>query len=188
MSKSALRRRVAPSVPLQISFSDEKGSFTHSYRVAFNLNVLSEISEKTGLSALNFDIWTKLNAKVLLVMLWAALLPNHEEFDTRDRDGHRTDEGLETIGSWFDGENQEKAASALWDAYLLYLPKDQADLLRKEREKAEKERTDGGLPPPGGEPPLAIPATETSAPESTGSDSGLSVVMTSESVRAKSAT
>lgn len=149
---TALRRRIAPSVPLEISFSDENGEFTRAYRVAFNLNVLAEISEKTGLSALSFDLWTKLDARVLRAMLWAALLPNHPEFDTHDRNG-RTDEGIETIGSWLQGDNQENAARALWDAYLLYLPKDQAELLRTEREKAEK-GTPASAPEKSGEVPL----------------------------------
>lgn len=170
---TALRRRVAPSAPLEISFTDENGTFTQTYRVAFNLNVLSEISEKTGLSALGFDLWTKLDARVLRAMLWAALLPNHPEFDTRDRNG-RTDEGIETIGSWLDGDNQDKAAHALWEAYLLYLPKDQAELLRTEREKAEK-GPDVALSPTGGEIPLAS------------SNSGPLPDTTSESQIAKSA-
>src|ERR1035437_5231613 len=117
---SGLRRRVAPSHPLEISFSDELGSFTETYRLAFNLNVLAEISEKTGLSALGADIWGRMDAKVLRATLWAALLPYQPKFDTRNGSGHRTDEGLEIVGSWLDGENQERAVKALSEAYLLY--------------------------------------------------------------------
>jgi hypothetical protein len=170
---TALRRRVAPSAPLEISFSDENGSFTQTYRVAFDLNVFAEISEKTGVPALSLDLWTKLDARVLRAMLWAALLPNHPEFDTRDRKG-RTNEGIETIGSWLDGDNQERSAHALWEAYLLYLPDDQAEELRMRREKAET-GTPAASPEKSGEVPLVS------------SNSGPLLDMTSESPNAKSA-
>jgi hypothetical protein len=175
MSDSALRRRIAPSVPLIIEYTDERGSFSEAYRVSFNLNVLAEISEKTGLTALSFDIWIKLSARVLRVMLWAALLPHQPKFAAED--------GIEAVGSMLDGTNQEKAVRALWDAYLLYLPKDQADALRRERERAEKAAAEGG-----DADPLASEATEEPNPSpSDGSSSGPSLVTTAESPKAKSA-
>jgi hypothetical protein len=173
MSDSALRRRIAPSVPLIVEYTDEKGPFSKAYRLAFNLNVLAEISEKTGLQALSFDIWIKLSARVLRVMLWAALLPHQPEF--------YADDGIETVGSMLDGENQEKAVRALWDAYLLYLPKDQAEALQRERTRAEKAATEGG-----GDLPLATPATEQPNPSpSDGLNSGPSLVTTAKSQKAK---
>jgi hypothetical protein len=173
MPVSALRRRIAPSVPLLIEYTDEQGSFSHAYRVSFNLNVLAEISEKTGLSALTGDIFIKLSARVLRVMLWAALLPQHPEFDS--------EEGLEVVGSMLDGDNQFRALTALWEAYLLYLPADQAAAMRRERERAEKEARGEALP-------LAEGATEpTETSPSDGSNSGPLLVTTAESLKAKSA-
>jgi hypothetical protein len=175
---TALRRRVAPTVPVEISFSDDKGNFKRTYRVCFNLNVLAEISEKTGISALTIDMWVKLDARVLRAMFWAALLPNHgEEFDTRDRKGGRTDEGLEIVGSWLDGDNQERAARGLWQAYLLYLPKDQAEELEKARKDVEAGTPAAPAPDEGGDLPLA----------SAGSSSGPPPDTISESPKAKSA-
>lgn len=180
---SALRRRVAPSVPLKISFTDGEGQFVKTYRLAFNLNVLAEISEKTGLAALSMDLWSKLDANLILVMLWAALLPEQPAFDTRDKAGHRTDEGLKVVGSWFVAENQERAVEALWDAYLLYLPADQAADLRARRTKLED-------PEPGGDDPLALPKpamVPDAPPISDGSSSGQSADTTLVSPIAKSA-
>src|SRR5258707_10836793 len=99
-------------------------------------------------------------------MLWAALLPHHPEFAAED--------GIETAGSMLDGTNQEKAVRALWDAYLLYLPKDQAEALRRERERGEKEAAEGGDPDP-----LASKTTENPQPSSSdGSSSGPLLVTT----------
>lgn len=48
MPDSAFRRRIAPFSTVEISFTDAEGEFRKRYRLAFNLNVLAEISEKTG--------------------------------------------------------------------------------------------------------------------------------------------
>lgn len=174
---SALRRRIAPSVPLAISFEDENGKFSQIYRVSFDLNVLAEIEEKTGLKSLTDDIWKNLDANLLRAMLWAALLPKHPEFDTQDRNGP-TNDGLETVGSWLDAENGERAIDSLGEAYLLYLPKKEADRIRENRRKQEAgEQLDPTKPATG------IPETESSA----SSGSGRSAGSTSESPRAISA-
>lgn len=174
--RPALRRRIAPSVPLEIAFSDEKGNFKKTYQLAFNLNVLAEISEKTGRAALDLDIWVKLDAIIVRAMLWAALLPFQPEFDTRDaKTGERTDEGIETVGSWLAGENQDRSVTALWDAYLAYLPAERAEALRK----SLNDGIDGGAVP------LEATAKEPNSPD--GSSFGPSPATTSESPIEKSA-
>jgi hypothetical protein len=167
MSRSAFRRRVAPSVPLLIEYEDEQGKFSKLYRLAFNLNVLAEISEKTGLQALTFDLWTNISAQVLRVMFWAALLPHQPEFASA--------EGLEAAGAMLDGASQDACVRALWEAYLLYLPKDQADVVRKMREEASEESR------PSMSPEAAAPAEQLP-----GSSSGVSADTISESPKAKS--
>lgn len=189
--RPALRRRIAPSVPLEISFSDENGNFKKTYRLAFNLNVLAEISEKTGRSALDVSVWAKLDARVIRAMLWAALLPFQPEFDTRDaKTGERTNDGLETVGSWLAGENQDRSVDALWDAYLAYLPANEAEAMRESLKKAnEALRSEALTKSPteddasGGEVPLDQKAKSPTA----GSICGPLPATTSESPIAKSA-
>lgn len=189
--RPALRRRIAPSVPLEISFSDENGNFKKTYRLAFNLNVLAEISEKTGRSALDVSVWAKLDARVIRAMLWAALLPFQPEFDTRDaKTGERTNDGLETVGSWLAGENQDRSVDALWDAYLAYLPANEAEAMRESLKKAnEALRSEALTKSPteddasGGEVPLDQKAKS----PTDGSSSGPLPATTSESPIAKSA-
>jgi hypothetical protein len=175
MTNTALRRRIAPSVPLLIEFTDEKGPFRETYRLAFNLNVLANISEKTGLTGLDFTMWAELSAPRLRAMLWAAMLPYHPEYGT--------EEGLEVVGTMLVGENQTRAADALWEAYLLYLPAADAALMRQMRVQAEAGES------PAGPLPAPAPATETPvmASPSDGSSSGPSVDLTSDSMTAKSA-
>jgi hypothetical protein len=188
---TALRRRVAPSVPLEISFSDENGSFAETFQVAFNLNVLAEISEKTGLTALGYDIWLHVDAKTLRAILWAALLPYQDDFDTYAKNGRRTDEGLKVVGSWLTPENQEKAATALYEAFLLYLPADEAARVRAERAEAEKAAAERAQAiAAGGEVPLAPGEAAKwieASPPMDGSISGPSADTTSASPIAKSA-
>ena len=169
MPKSALRRRVAPFVPVLIEYEDENGPFSKLYRLAFNLNVLAEISEKTGLQALTFDMWTRLSASILRVMFWSALIPHQPEFDNA--------EGFEVAGSMLNGESQESVVKALWEAYLLYLPKDEAELLRQKRKEALEGESD----------PLEIPAPMTKPASEAGSSSGVSADTTYESPIAQSA-
>lgn len=186
--RSALRRRIAPGTPVEIAFNDAKGNFKKTYTLAFNLNVLAEISEKTGLTALDMQVWLRLDAKILRAMLWAALLPFQPEFDTRDdKTGERTNEGIDTVGSWLTGENQDRAYDALWEAYLAYLPQERAKYWRETTEKARASiaagEEDGAEENSGGE----VPLDERAKSPSDGSNSGRSPATTSESPKAKSA-
>jgi hypothetical protein len=179
--RHALRRRIAPGTPVEIAFSDGQGNFKKTYQLAFNLNVLAEISEKTGLSALDMAVWLKLDAKILRAMLWAALLPFHPEFDTRDaKTGARSDDGLEAVGSWLAGDNQDRVYDALWDAYLAYLPAERAKFWRVAMENAKAGAAAQEPAEEGADSPL-------DPSKSDGSSSGPSPAMTSESPKAKSA-
>lgn len=167
MPKSALRRRVAPFVSVLIEYQDENGAFSELYRLSFNLNVLAEISLQTGLTALTFDIWIRMSASVLRAMFWAALVPHQRQFASAD--------GMEIAGSMLNGESQEKIIEALWQAYLLYLPKEQAELMRKKREEAMADEAN----PPGSPAP-----TTANLSAETGSSSGASADTISDSPKA----
>jgi hypothetical protein len=173
MSDSPFRRKIAPSVPLLIEFTDETGTFSKTFRVAFDLNVLARVSEATGIQALTFELWTKMNALVLRAMLWSALIPYQPYFSKPGR--------LDDVGAMLDGDNQERAIEALWEAYLLYLPKDQREGLKRAREEAMREDGVPLVPTP------ATPAQPTPA-QPAGSSSGPSADTISESATmAKSA-
>lgn len=172
MPESVMRKRIAPSLPLRLDLEDADGTkFVRSFRLSFTLNTLARIQEKTGLKVLGVGIWAELSPKLVGAMLWAALLVTSPEYDTRDEDGESTDEGLETIQSYIDGTNIDRVTETLWDAYLLSLPKDKADILRKARAGGTGEAV----------PNEPTPATG----ESTGSSSGPSPDTTSESLIAK---
>jgi hypothetical protein len=173
-----IKRRIAPSVPLKLELADDNGAtFVRNFRLSFDFNALARIEEKTGLRMLGIGVWTQLSAKVVGAMLWAAILANHPEYDTREADGERTDDGLEAISSYVDLSNAEQVTSALWEAYLRNLPKEKSEALRKA--KAEME---SGATVPNEEAPATPPAT---VPD--GSSSGPSLVTTSESLKANSA-
>jgi hypothetical protein len=81
---------------------------------------------------------------------------------------------LEVIQSYIDGRNVDMVSEKVWDAYLLSLSKEKADLLRKMRT---------GLSPSSEVPNEATPETG----ETTGSDSGPSQDTISDLATAKSA-
>lgn len=184
MSESLLRRRVAPSVPVDIRFSDEQGEFHHTFELAFDFNAVAAVSEVTGEECLNsIEMWYRMDARMLRAMLWAALLRHQPEFDTRDTRGRRNDDGLRAVGSWLRFDDGRRIGDALWKAYLLFLPKDQAEYWRKVREGAEKGKdTESPLVPKNSPEKKEAPA------HSDGANSGLSPATISESATtAKSA-
>jgi hypothetical protein len=167
-----LRRRIAPSVPLNLTIVNEDGStFAVSLQVRFDFNVLARIEEKTGLKMLSgMDMWAKLSASVLSIMLWSAAIPSNPDYDSP--------EGLEAIRSYLNKETADQAANALWEAYLLFLPKKEADLVREMKEKSEKGEAVEANPPTVEQP---------SASNSDGSTSGQSPKELSESASSASA-
>jgi hypothetical protein len=138
MPASPIKKRIAPSVPLTLELTDDGGAtFVRNFRLSFDFNAFARIEEKTGLRMLGIAVWTQLSAKVLGAMLWAAVLAHHEEYDTIDGQGQPTEDGLQVIRSYIDLSNADKIAEALWQAYLLNLPKDKAEMLRKARAEEE---------------------------------------------------
>lgn len=168
-NKLPLARRVRPSIPITLEL-DRGENIT--FQLSFDFNAIVRIEEKTGLRMLNvYAPWAGLSATVLSVMLWAAMLANHPEYDSA--------EGLAIVRSFLDPDNADRAIKALWDAYLAYLPERQAKVMRQMREEAEKAENP---PAPATENP---PASE--AKNSIGSDSGPSPDSISASASASSA-
>jgi hypothetical protein len=167
-----LRRRIAPSVPLTLNVTDDGGAtFAVNLQLRFDFNVLARIEEKTGLTMLSgADMWSKLSASLLSVMLWSAAIPSSPDYDS--------DDGLEAIRSYLDKDAADKAANALMEAYLLFLPKEEADLLRDFGKK-----TEAGKPVPENPPTVEQP----SELKSDGSTSGQSQSMTSDLAKSSSA-
>jgi hypothetical protein len=166
-----LRRRIAPSVPLTLNIVDADGStFAVNLQLRFDFNVLARIEEKTGLKMLNgMEMWKNLSASVLSAILWSAAIPSSPEYDS--------DEGLEAMRSYLDKGTADQAATALWEAYLLFLPKKEADMVREAQKKADEAQV--AVNPPTVEQP--------NASNSDGSTSGQSPKEPSESASSASA-
>jgi len=174
-----IKKRIAPSVPLTLELTDHSGAkFTRNFWLSLDFNAYARIEQKTGLKMLGGGMFTQLSAEVLSAALWAAVLAHHEEYDTIDGKGRPTNDGLEAIRSYIDAGNQDAVFEAVWDAYLISLPKEKADALRKGRDESEK-----GKDPNAAAPAAALPATD---PLPTGSRSGPSPDMTSASMTANS--
>jgi hypothetical protein len=167
-----LRRRIAPSVPLTLNITNEDGStFSVSFQLRFDFNVLARIEEKTGKRMLTgMDIWKQMTATTLSAMLWSAVIPSNPEYDSPD--------GLEAIRSYLNNETADQASNALWEAYLLFLPKKEAEDLREHVAKVNAEGKPAENPPKVEQP---------SALTSTGSTSGQSPKEPSESASSASA-
>jgi hypothetical protein len=191
--KSALKKRIAPSLPLKLELVDDNGStFTRNFRLSFDFNALARIQEKTGIRMLGLEIWGALSASVLSVMFWASVLANQPDYNTVDEDGKPTDEGLEVIRSYMDMSNADQISDACWDAFLLGLPKDRAEKLREMKKEAERIALEKANKRARGEaveddvpnapaPALTMPA------DPTGSSSMPSPELTSASAKASSA-
>lgn len=176
--KLPLARRVRPSVPITLELDQGQQA---TFRLSFDFNAIVRIEEKTGLRMLNvYAPWAGLSATVLSVMLWAAMLANHPEYDS--------DEGLAIVRSFLDPENADRATQSLWEAYLLYLPERQAKAMRQMREDAEKAQKAENPPPPATPTQVKVEAPPASeGKNSIGSDSGPSPDTTSASASESSA-
>jgi hypothetical protein len=156
-----IKRRVAPSVPLKLDLEDDSGAkFSKEFRLSFDFNAAALIQEKTSLKLTEFSSWRHIDEPIFQsVMFWAAVLAQSPEYEG--------DEGLSVLRSYMDEKNSEAIVEALWQAYLLYLPKEKREFVVKLKADAEKER-DAGRP--------TIPATPPATPETVaapiGSNSG----------------
>lgn len=177
-SDTPLLRRLPPSLLLRLELPTEGGGVDiREFKLCFDLNAAAAIKERSGVSLLNFvDAWSKISDPCLLrVMFWASVLAHHPEYDSRDEEtGKRTEDGLETIGSWVDETNTDAILEALWDAYLKSLSKTKRDAvvnLRKMAEEAQKEKEKSPSPLTTPTPSQSATATTTT----TGSSSGPSL-------------
>ena len=173
---TALKRRIAPSVPLKLQLDDDGGAnFVREFRLSFDFNAAALIEEKTGLNLLTAEVWTSgLSSRSLSVMLWAAVLANHPEYAFSDDKGEPTEEGLEIIRSYMDVGNTDLIHDALWDAYFISLPKDK-------RETLERARAELIAAQKAGRSPLAVAPETAPASPSDGSNSGPSPELISAS-------
>lgn len=149
-------------MPVKLELEDADGTkFTRNFRVSFDFNVLARIEEHTKLKMLGMGVWGQLSASVVSVMFWAAIIPNEPDYDS--------ELGLEVIRSYIGLDNVDVITEALWDAYLLNLPKAKAEELRKIRATIDAKSELPNVPAP-------LPAAN-----STGSQPGPSPDTTSTS-------
>jgi hypothetical protein len=117
--KSPLRRRISPSVPFTLTFEDETGVVSLSYKLAYNINSLVLIEEQLGVSMLTDcgEIVDSPTAKNVSVLLWAALQEYQPEYEGL--------EGLENIRQNLTVSHTKDALNACFDAYVKQLPPEQ---------------------------------------------------------------
>ena len=130
--KSPLRRRISPSVPFTLTFEDEQGKASFSYRLAYNWNSLALVEEKLGKSMILDigELFESPNVTTVSVLLWAALQENHA-------DDYAGDEGLELVRQNLTIPEAKKALAACSDAYVKQLPEEQQERVRKLVEAAK---------------------------------------------------
>lgn len=157
----ALRRRVAPFVPLSLVLEEPDGNIQVDLKLAFNMNAAAAVQEETGYLLTNTSIWNHIaEPKLLRAAVWAAALAHQPEYEA--------DGGLATIGSYIQESNSEQIVEALWKAYLAYLPAAKRDFLIKAKADAEEKAKRGETNRPLDE--TQRPTSETIP--STGSNSG----------------
>lgn len=173
---TALRRHIAPSVPLSLDLTDDAGGkLLRRFRLAFDFNAAAEIKTRIGLKLLDGSIWQHIDDPVVFsVMFYAAVLAHQPEYRTRDDAGEPTDEGLEVIRSYMQESNAEVITEALWQAYLAWLPKEKRELMERLRAKAEGKSADPLSPAPAATMPPTGPVLNSAS-----SSSGPSAVTTS---------
>lgn len=125
MSKSALRRRITPSVPFTLHWEDADNSKQSiSFRLSYDLNALTLVEEQLGKSMFTEvgEVLDNPSAKNASVLLWAAVQENHPEY--------AGEEGLHAIRSMLTVGSSKEAAVACSDAYLSQLPSDMVAKLK----------------------------------------------------------
>lgn len=144
----ALRRRIVPSVPLTLNLDDDSGSkLTRVLRLSFDFNAIARIEDMTGISVLRGEIWAKINARNLGIILWAASLAHHPDYDSG--------EGLVVVQSFIDAGNFEEVILAILDAYIVSLPDSQKGIFEDIRKGVAKATSENPTKGPGLEIPKA---------------------------------
>jgi hypothetical protein len=108
---TALRRCVAPSVPLSLDLPERNGSTFHiELRLSFDFNALAAFMKQTGINPLEGNVWERPSPVVLRALFWAALLAEQPEYDSED--------GLRIAGSYMRPDSAVAIAEATLRAYL----------------------------------------------------------------------
>jgi hypothetical protein len=117
MSQTAIKKRIAPSVPLDLEIEGADGSIiSYKWKVRINYNVLAdaqEVSKHNFMGGNGILDWVDDPSRIR-ALLWAALLPEQPELR----------EEMLTIGEYLDGSNRSQVLEALFNAFSLYLHKD----------------------------------------------------------------
>src|SRR5690348_17116416 len=118
-------KRIAPSHGFMLECEQfGGGKFSKGFRLCFDFSAFARIKERTGIELWNEPRnWASLDSSsVLPVVFWAAILRHHPEY--------ASDDGLEAVASYIDPSNADKIGMALFEAYLVSLPKEMAQRLR----------------------------------------------------------
>jgi hypothetical protein len=136
------RKLFAPSVPYTLEYDGENETKQQLHlKLSFNFNVFALIEKKTGLNMLKGELFrgNNLNAGNLLVALWASIQVNHPEFGD--------DDGLAFLGSALSLANSATAGTALKEAFLLSLGKEQREAIRVAEEEEARKAAAGDTDP-----------------------------------------
>ena len=149
-----IARRMAPYKPFVLVADQFDGTkFSKSFRLCFDFAAFARVKEKTGLELWNsLEAWAKTSedsSRILPVLLWAAVCRNHPEYAGED--------GLDALASYIDPRNAGAIGDAVFEAYLLSVPKELADQVKEAIEKANREEESadptGEVPKKEAEPP-----------------------------------
>jgi hypothetical protein len=128
--KRPIERKIYPSYSITLDLDDGKKA---TFDMTFNFDAIIRVEEKTGLKLLEKSILAELlSLRVLSAAFWGSVCENHPEYES--------DEGLRSLRSLLnDPENLAKVSEALWESYLLCLPKKRREALLRLREEGPKE-------------------------------------------------
>lgn len=140
IAPKALRRRIAPSVPLKLELLDDSGdTLIRNFRLSLDFNAACYFQDKTGFSLIDGATWNDTRPVTIATMLYAAIMALQPEYVTVDEAGEPTDEGMEVLRSYMDAGNCMDIQNALFEAFVATLkPARQAEI-RLAREEAERE-------------------------------------------------
>lgn len=146
MTKTPIRRRITPSFPYVLAWTDADGKETSSaFRLSYDFNAFAQVEQELpGVNTLLVGtLFAIPSATSTRVLFWAALQENHPEYAGK--------EGLSAVGSMLTLVNWRDANEACAEAYLLQLPEDVVKKLKAEQSKRLAADAEGKEP----EPPLA---------------------------------
>ena len=127
--KQPIERKLYPSYAVTLQVEDGEPV---SFNMTFNFDALIRVEEKTGLQLLDKNIIAEMmSLRVMSAAFWGAVCENHPEYDS--------DTGLLALRSLLnDTDNLAKVEKALWESYLLCLPRKRREQIIKAREEFEK--------------------------------------------------